>query len=159
MILRQSFGTEKLNLKKIKIKFDNEKINKEKMFKSISTALEKKMMVKVSFVIGFPHESARHLWANVPILSRLAFLGTHSVAIIPFSPYPGSELFESLKGKEKLMINDNYFHNLLRYCGLSAPLSYSDRISNKELAVFSFGFLALFYSLSFLFRPNRFANV
>ena len=141
------------------LKLIKKKIKKEKMSESISSALKKKLVVKVSFVIGFPHESIRHLWENVPALARLAFLGVHGVAIIPFTPYPGSELFESLKGKEKLMINDNYFHNLLRYCGLSAPLSYSDRISNKELAVFSFGFLALFYSLSFLFRPNRFASM
>ena len=129
------------------------------MSQSINSALKNKLVVKVSFVIGFPHEDVRHLWANVPILTRLAFLGVHSVAIIPFTPYPGSELFESLKEKGKLIINDNYFHNLVKFCGFGEPLSFSDQISNKKLAIFNFGLMGLFYSLSFLFRPSHFVSM
>jgi len=141
------------------LKLIKKKIKKERMFKSINSALEKKMVVKASFVVGFPHESVRHLLANVPILIRLAFIGTHGVAINLFSPYPGSELFESLKKEGKLIVSDNYFHSLVSSCGLGASLSYSDHFSNKKLGIYSLSLLALFYSLSFLFRPNRFTSM
>ena len=41
------------------LKLIKKKIKKEKMSESINSALKKKLIVKVAFVIGFPHELER----------------------------------------------------------------------------------------------------
>ena len=54
--------------------------------------------VKANILIGFPDEQRADLRETLRFILRMARLGVHDVSVWTFSPYPGSELFERLRG-------------------------------------------------------------
>lgn len=141
------------------IKLIKKKIKKDRMYESIKSALKNNMSVKATFIIGFPHERTNHLLENISIILKLAFVGVHSLAVLTFTPYPGSDIFKNFVEQGKLKINDNYFMDLVNYCRLGKSISYSDKISNKMLSYWNLFLVALFYIPSLLIRPKRLASL
>jgi radical SAM superfamily enzyme YgiQ (UPF0313 family) len=145
MIYAPESGSE-LTLKRIK-----KKINKKAMVKSVAGAVRAGIKTKANFIVGFPDEKLRHVLQSYAYCVRLAVAGLHDVSFFPFSPYPGSELFDLLKSRGVLAVmNDQYFFSLV-----TNRRSYSAYIPSRLLPVLTTVGMLLFYSVSFSLRPWR----
>ncbi len=70
------------------------RVNYKNMFKSIQTALDLGLEVKVHLIIGFPEENILDFFKTLFMALRFGWLGVKGVLVFVFSPYPGSQLFE-----------------------------------------------------------------
>jgi len=132
-------------LKKIK-----KMIKKATMLKSVRGAYKSGIKTKANFIVGFPDEKLRHVLASYVFAVRLAIVGMDDVSFFPFSPYPGSALFERLEKEGKVHLSDEHFFNLVRN-----PHSYSDHIPDKLMPVLAAIGMGLFYLVNFGLRPYR----
>ncbi len=131
-------------------------VDLDRMTRSISAALREGMNVKLNMIMGFPHESDRHLLETAFFLARMAALGVHDAYIACFSPYPGSELFEELRGSGAIgALDSDYFLALTSYSDLRYSRSYAPRLSSRRLSFYRLGSMALFYAISYLLHPSR----
>jgi radical SAM superfamily enzyme YgiQ (UPF0313 family) len=138
------------------LKLIKKKIDCDKMAESIADALKVGMNVKLNMIMGFPHETKRHIFETVKFLKKMALLGVHDVNITCFSPYPGSELYNELRqtGEIKEMDTD-YFLMLTGYSDLRFSYSYSPHFSDRQLTMYRLGGWFMFYIISFLSHPTR----
>jgi radical SAM superfamily enzyme YgiQ (UPF0313 family) len=138
------------------LKLIKKKIDRDKMAVSIDQALKAGMNVKLNMIMGFPHETKRHIFETLGFLKRMALLGVHDVNITCFSPYPGSELYNELRaaGEIKEMDSD-YFLMLTGYTDLRFSYSYSPHFGDKQLTMYRLGGLFMFYTISYLSHPTR----
>jgi anaerobic magnesium-protoporphyrin IX monomethyl ester cyclase len=136
------------------------KVALERMIRSIRAALKEKLNVKLNVIMGFPHETSREIFATLAFLLRMAFLGVHDAYIACYSPYPGSELFITLKQQGKIKDLDSaYFLMLTSYSDLKHSYSYSPHLSNRLLKFYRLGGMSMFYATSYLVRPARLLKV
>ena len=136
-------------LKKIR-----KKISKKKMLKSVRAAVKRGIKTKVNFIVGFPDEGLYNVLQSYGFAIQLAFVGNHDVSFFPFSPYPGSELFNQLYEDGRIYLSDAYFFGLL-----TSETSGSQYFSSQALFLLTYIGMALFYSISFMLRPKRFFNI
>lgn len=139
-----------------------EKIKKRvdlgRMKASMRGAVASGLNVKANIIVGFPDETHREVWETMRFIVEMAALGVHDMSISPFSPYPGSELFENLRAQGKLQeLNDEYFHNLAAYTDLLHTVSVDDEISGPALALYRLLGMSAFYAVSYAARPRRLA--
>ncbi|MGH9374371.1 MAG: B12-binding domain-containing radical SAM protein, partial [Vicinamibacterales bacterium] len=97
-------------LKRIK-----KKVDPDRMLASMRASHEAGLQIKTNFIFGLPGSS----WADVArtwrFLARIAWAGVDDVGVFPFSPYPGSQLFEELQALDKVALDEAYFASLLAY--------------------------------------------
>ena len=138
------------------LKLIKKKIDCDKMADSIGCALEVGMNVKLNMIMGFPHETKRHIFETLSFLKRMALLGVHDVNITCFSPYPGSELYDKLREAGEIAeMDSDYFLMLTGYTDLRFSYSYSPHFGNRQLTLYRLGGLLMFYALSYLSHPTR----
>lgn len=143
-------GSEKsLNIIKKRVKLD-------KLVESIRAAVKIGHIVKLNFIIGFPHETLvdclKSIFFGIYCSSRF---GIYDVNYAMFSPYPGSELFEKLKREKKLSVNDNYFKKLMAYQDVTQPHTYCDHVSGRTIATLRFIGFSFSYIAIYITRPIR----
>jgi radical SAM superfamily enzyme YgiQ (UPF0313 family) len=126
------------------------KIHKSKMADSVQAAVGHGIVTKANFIVGFPDERIRDVFASYGFALRLAFAGLHELSFFPFSPYPGSALFELLQGENQVSLSDPYFYGLL-----TNRRSFSAHIPTWSLFLFRGTGIVLFFSASFILRPWR----
>jgi radical SAM superfamily enzyme YgiQ (UPF0313 family) len=142
-------------LKRIK-----KQVNLSNLVASIRAALRNKIHVKVNLIIGFPHETRKHIFQTIWFAWKLAWLGVHDAAIFLFSPYPGSALFDELRAEGKIgELNEEYFRSLVAFMDPFAPSQYCRHVGGRELAFWRLFGMASFFGLSYLFRPVRFLRL
>lgn len=132
-------------------------VNLENMIKSMRQAVRVGLIVKSNIIFGFPDERYRDILWNFVYLTRMAWAGIHDVPCFAFTPYPGSALFKRLYAEGKIKRDDNY-NLFLANLVYSSPLdrkSWSQKLPNFMMPILSLGGMAYFYSLQFLFRPQR----
>ncbi|MBI4040709.1 MAG: B12-binding domain-containing radical SAM protein [Deltaproteobacteria bacterium] len=134
------------------------RISKKKMLKSMRSAVKSGLNVKASILLGFPGEKIRYVFESLLFIVQMALCGIEDISIFPFSPYPGSEFFNTLKKDGLIALDDDYYRHLMR--GTAAlpganSLCYSE-YSVRTLKFFCLFGTFLFYAISFLRRPNRF---
>lgn len=136
------------------------RVQLDRLVRSIQGSLREGMVVRVNLIIGFPHETRRHVWETMKFTWKLALLGVHDAGVYQFSPYPGTELFHELREEGKIgALDDAYFRSLLNYKSFSVTADYCRHLGPRELAFWrSFG-MASFFALSFAVRPWRFAQL
>ena len=140
------------------LKLIKKQINKEKMLESIRGAVRNGLSVKCSFILGFPTETIRDVCETYIYIFRLALAGIKDVSVFPFSPYPGTELFEQFKASGQITVNDDYFKTLVTgtaalpnrdsFCG-------SEHYSATTLRYLCLFGLGMFYTVSFVRAPIR----
>ncbi len=133
-------------------------ITKDKMLRSMRSAVKSKLNVKASILLGFPGEKVSHVFESFYFIVQMAFAGIEDVSIFSFCPYPGSEFFNSLRDQGVLTLSDDYFRHLMRGTAAlpgSSSRSYGE-YSIRQLKFFCLFGTALFYAISFTRRPNRF---
>src|SRR5262249_33588275 len=99
------------------------RINKDKMEESVRSACSVNIKTKANFIVGFPDETIGYLLSSYVFAVRLAIAGLDDVSFFPFSPYPGSELFDRLRKEGRIDMSDEYFTDLVRN-----PKSFSQHI-------------------------------
>ena len=128
-----------------------------RMKESMRNALKNGMVIKTNIIMGFPDETHFEIWQTILFMAHLAIMGVEDAVPANFSPYPGSELFESLRAEGKIpQLDDEYFWNLSVQTSFFRAVSVSKYVSSRALSFYLVFSLALFYALSFLFHPWRF---
>lgn len=133
------------------------KVDLKKLKSSMRSSEKNGIICKANILIGFPGETHFEILQTLKFCIEAAFTGIHDLSVYPFSPYPGSALFNQLRAENRIPeINDAYFYSLAlsTELGAKAP-SFSEHISTKALAVYRILGIALFYGISFLLHPWR----
>lgn len=132
------------------------KIDLERMTRSMRAAVRSGINVKANIILGFPGETHREVWRTLTFMVRMAVVGVHDASISPFSPYPGSELFDELRRSGRIArFSDDYFYSLASYTDLVRTVSVNDRMSARWLALYRVFGMLLFYAVSYGTRPWR----
>jgi DNA-binding transcriptional ArsR family regulator len=140
-------------LKRIK-----KKIRLDYMERSMRAAVREGIVVRANIIIGFPDESRREILATLRALVRFAWIGVDEIALGLFQPYPGTELFEALRRRGAIELNDDYFETLAHFStGKLSPTTASvcDAVGRYELYCYRILGTLLFVALSYLLRPAR----
>ncbi|MHC4267366.1 MAG: B12-binding domain-containing radical SAM protein [Planctomycetota bacterium] len=127
------------------------------MMVSMRSAIRGGMSVKLNLVIGFPKETFSDIIQTYIFLIKVAWIGVDDATVFTFIPYPGSEFFNYLRKSGRIKsINEEFFYELATIGDVHFTPSFSEQISSRALRNYKFFGMILFYSLSFLFRPQRF---
>lgn len=134
----------------------NKTISIPHMKRSIRNCLEEGLKVKCNIMLGFPGETHRDVWQTLKLILEMSRLGVHDTSVYPFSPYPGTPLFEQLRDEGRLPgIYTDPWYLSLNYVEFSSIQSCSEHFNRQMLRIYQFLGYALFYGTTFLFRPIR----
>ena len=143
-------GSDKI-LKDIK-----KKVRLSRMSDSMKGAIRAGLSLKLNMVFGFPSETRRDILLSMVYLAKMAWLGVDDVTIATFVPYPGSQLFEELRKSGRIPnLDDDFYYELVAYGDAKKASSYAEHLSSRELLLYRLGGMLLFYSLSYIIRPQR----
>ena len=131
------------------------RIQPERMLESMSASVASGINIKCNIMLGFPGETWREVAESLRFIAKMAWAGAHDLSIWAFSPYPGSELFDELRSRGEIDLDDAYYDALRSYADSSATRSFSQHISDRGLHVVRWIGVAMFYLLSWLRRPWR----
>ncbi len=127
-----------------------------KLVDSVKSAIRLGIYTRCNLIIGFPKETSRQIRETLRFQARLAWLGVDDAPIYMFSPYPGSALFEYLRGTQKIgELDDQYFDGLLAQMDLGVTRTYCENVPGKTLRRYRIAGMCMFYGLSYLLRPWR----
>ncbi len=127
----------------------------DRMIDSMRGAHAAGIEIKVNFIFGMPGETWHDVRQTFKFFARLAWHGVDDIACFPYSPYPGSEMFDDLVRRGKITLDEDYFISLIGYTDIPNSVSYVDFLSSRQLALLNMSGMAFFYALNFLFRPWR----
>jgi len=128
------------------------------LMKSVRAAVERGIVSNVNFILGLPDENWDDIWQTYKLIVALAMAGAHSTAVMVFSPYPGSALFEQIHAAGKIELNDEFYFGSLLRSGRSA-VSYNDRMSPDTLVAVQLGMLATFFGIQYAKHPQRLLRI
>jgi len=138
-------------LKRIK-----KKVDKENMAFSMRAGVSSDLNIKANIVLGFPGERPKERYETLYYIVRMSMIGINDVSVFPFSPYPGSELFESSRKSGGIQLCDDYFISLSQYTDPTYTQSYCETLTARQLRIWCLFSMAVFYGTSFLRYPTRF---
>jgi anaerobic magnesium-protoporphyrin IX monomethyl ester cyclase len=129
-----------------------------RLTESVLEAKRQGIVVRTNLIIGFPHETRRHVAETIRYGLYLAWKGADEVSINIFSPYPGTEIFRALLAEGKVTLGDDYFFSLTSlnsdYTSLN-PNTCNPTMGARELAIYRLGFMLSNYIVGYLRYPSR----
>ena len=131
------------------------KVSLPRLLATTRQCLDAGLNVKVNFIVGFPQERLWDLVQTGWLAIRMAAMGVHDSAVAIFSPYPGSEIFEDLYGKDHSRLDDEFFLSLGAYSDMSKMGTAWSRLNPYVVTTSRFLIFIAFYGVSFLVRPGR----
>jgi radical SAM superfamily enzyme YgiQ (UPF0313 family) len=132
------------------------KIKLPEMLVSMRCSIRAGINCKANIIIGFPGETHAELRETLVFSMAMAMAGVHDMSISPFSPYPGSELFDDMTQAGRIEhLDDHYFYSLAAYTDITTTTSYSEHVSDKALGRYRVWGMALFYVVMYTRRPWR----
>lgn len=134
------------------------RLDPDRVEESVTQAKAAGLKVKANFMIGLPGETRWDLLQTLRLATRLVWLGADDTPLFPFSPYPGSQLFDELAAEGLLPELSNDFFAQIDFMDLTSATSVTRHISSLELGLtrlFGMGFLV---SLSYARHPRRIAR-
>ncbi len=132
------------------------KVTKPRMLDSMRYARSNGLSIKANMILGFPGETWFNVLETYHFILQMAWIGVIDISVFPFSPYPGSALFQQLHDKGKIKLGDPYFFSLLHYYTKPKEVSsYSENFTQTQLLYLRLIGMSLFYGVSFLLRPIR----
>ena len=138
------------------LKYIKKEVNLDRMLDSIKAAKKNGLSLRCNLMLGFPKEKRTDVWRTLIFQIKLAFAGVDDVPLYMFSPYPGSELFDYLKGTGRIVeTKDEYFQSLLCQFDLTQGSLYCENIGPRELNFYRLIGMSLFYFLSYILYPKR----
>jgi radical SAM superfamily enzyme YgiQ (UPF0313 family) len=139
------------------LKLVKKKADLPRMLDSMRAAIRNRMSIKLNIVFGFPQETPADIFRSYRFLAKAAWIGVDDVTITTFIPYPGSELFNDLVRNGKIKsLNEEYFYSLIVMGDVQSTWSFAEKINRHTLLAYRLFGMFLFYSLSYLLRPQRF---
>jgi len=142
-------------LKRIK-----KKIKLPKMLQSMRAAIKEGLDIRSNIVFGFPAQTKREALETYGALLKLAWIGASDVAVYPFIPYPGSELFRQLKKEGRVPTDTQAYEDFLTrgvLNELSRATSWDEYMTDRQLHLLIVGGVLWFYCWQFIFRPQKMA--
>ncbi len=131
----------------------NKRINKKNMLESMRHAVDNRICVKANFILGFPDEGFTSVWQTYKFAVQMALIGIKDASFFPFSPYPGSLLFQQIHNEGGITIDDEFFYSLSQYTDPRYARSYAKNFSKDKLRFLCLFGMMLFYLISFIRRP------
>jgi anaerobic magnesium-protoporphyrin IX monomethyl ester cyclase len=132
------------------------KLKLPRLIHSVREAVKVGHTVKVNFIIGFPHEGFGNIFQTLWCVLKFACIGVHDCNIAIFTPYPGSELYNDLRGRDKIgKPSDNYFRSLIVQFDFTVATAYCERVSAKMLVIMRTLGQSMFYLVSYISHPSR----
>jgi anaerobic magnesium-protoporphyrin IX monomethyl ester cyclase len=132
------------------------KIKISTMLDSMRSCIHSGLKVKANIVLGFPEETPKDLAYTFLFLVRMAVAGVSDALVFLFEPYPGTVLYDQLREQGKLPPpSDEYFLALMCGGDLTHAVSFTDRLSARQLGLARVFAMIVFYSVSYLVRPWR----
>lgn len=139
-------------LKRIK-----KKVHLGTMKKPMKACLNNGLVIKSITIIGFPGEIHKEIWQIMKWITNIALIGVHETTITGYIPYPGTEIFNYLQASKKIEnYSEKYFLSLATTADLTKTKSWSEHISDRQLAYYRLFGLLMFYAISLSIRPKRF---
>jgi radical SAM superfamily enzyme YgiQ (UPF0313 family) len=121
------------------------KMRADRLFRSISAAVEAGLNVSVFMVIGLPHDTPEHLAENLPFVDRLVESGVRDMSVSFYMALPGTELFESLYDAGRIQLDRAYFSHMIHNLSLVPVHSYCARSSRLDLVRWKLRLFLRFY--------------
>ncbi|MBI3784759.1 MAG: B12-binding domain-containing radical SAM protein [Deltaproteobacteria bacterium] len=131
------------------------KVNPKRVLESMRIAKSVGVNIKANLMIGFPDETRRDLLKTLWFGLRASWMGVDDIPLFPFSPYPGTSLYEDLRREGKLPAPDDDYFAGLGYMDMMRAPSSSRHIGTLELNLYRILGMSAFYVLSYARRPWR----
>ena len=135
------------------------KVKIDRMLESMRAAAANGMFARANVMFGLPGQTLRELMDSYAFIARMALVGINDLQLYPFTPYPGSELFDQFVAEGRIDRNAPDYDLYLLHLDIGDPKwvrSWSEHFSSRALFWLTIAGLMLFYSLQFLRRPQRF---
>jgi radical SAM superfamily enzyme YgiQ (UPF0313 family) len=131
------------------------KVHPERLMESMRIAKRLGVNIKANLMVGFPNETRRELYDTIRFGLRAAWMGVDDIPLFPFSPYPGTALYDELRREGRLPEpTDDYFARL-GYMDMAATSSVSRHIGARELRLNCVAGMSAFYAISYARYPRR----
>ncbi|OGW79378.1 MAG: hypothetical protein A3G33_03285 [Omnitrophica bacterium RIFCSPLOWO2_12_FULL_44_17] len=137
------------------LKMIKKKVNLKNLEISVRASLKNGMRVCLFNVIGFPGEEVSDIKKTMKWLRRMARIGVHEITLSTFVPVPGSELFTEVNKVSPIDLDDEFCHVITGLSSLLSVRSWNPKITGRQLLFLKLWGLFQFYSLSFLYHPDR----
>lgn len=131
------------------------RVRPERVMESMRIAKTLGVNIKANLMIGFPDETRRDLLRTLRFGLQAAWNGVDDIPLFPFSPYPGSRLYDELRAEGRIPpLSDDYFARL-GYMDVTGTKSVSRYISTAELNIYLVLGMSAFYAISYARYPGR----
>ena len=121
---------------------------------SVRGAVEAGMITHASIIIGMPGQTTGELLQTTRFVAELAWAGLHTLSVMVFAPYPGSEAYETAVANGTVAHDERWVYgSLLRSFG--GGRSHHGQWGPRRLLATQLGLLGGFFALSWLRRPAR----
>src|SRR5438094_5734282 len=121
---------------------------------SMRGAVRAGLEVKTNIILGFPGETLADVLQTYRFIARIAAAGVEAVSIFPFSPYPGTELYDELAAAHRVRLDAAYFQSLV-YTDLARMVSYNELFTTAQLRALVLVGNALFLAVQAATHPRR----
>jgi radical SAM superfamily enzyme YgiQ (UPF0313 family) len=137
------------------LKAIKKKVHPARVLESMRLAKQLGVNVKANLMIGFPDERRRDLLRTLAFGLRAAWIGVDDIPLFPFSPYPGTGLYDELRAGGSVPPPDDDYFARLGYMDMTHTTSLSRHIGTKELNLYRILGMSAFYALGYARRPWR----
>lgn len=135
-------------------------VNLDRMHAAIRAAMRNGIRIKLNLIIGFPHETRRHVLATMWYAWRMAVTGVDAAETMVFTPYPGTALFDELRGDGTINeLDEDYYLGLSAFLDPFKASKYCRNLGGRELAFWRAWNMLSFFAISFALRPWRLARL
>lgn len=131
------------------------KVRPERVLESMRIAKRLGVNIKANLMIGFPDETRRDLLRTVQFGLKAAWIGVDDIPLFPFSPYPGTALYDELRADGTLPPPDDDYLAGLGYMDITRTSSMSRHIGTTELNLYRILGMGAFYAISYARYPAR----
>jgi anaerobic magnesium-protoporphyrin IX monomethyl ester cyclase len=137
------------------LKAIKKKVHPERVLESMRIGKALGINIKANLMIGFPDERRRDLLRTIGFGLRAAWIGVDDIPLFPFSPYPGTSLYEELRRAGSLPAPDDDYFAGLGYMDVARLTSLSRHIGSFELNLYRVVGMCAFYAIGYARRPGR----
>lgn len=134
------------------------KVKLPRLLASLRAGVRIGLITRVNVIIGHPQEQRADVLKSLWFLSKCSMIGCQDAAVLIFVPYPGSEDTERLISQGKLSTDKNYPYLGLARSGSSFK-TYNPHMGTRELLIWQFFMLSVFYITAFIAHPKRFFHL
>ncbi|MFO0631717.1 MAG: radical SAM protein [Nannocystaceae bacterium] len=129
----------------------------ERLLRSLRGAIAAGMVTHASIIIGMPEQTAADVRATAGFIAKMAWAGLHTLSVMVFSPYPGSEAYAQALSRGQLVRDEAWIYgSLLRSRGGGRNTrGVHPRWSPRRLLALQLGLLVGFFAISWARHPRR----